>query len=820
MAPPLMNHRSSLEYKRRPYIAAMATMSTPQKIRVGRRYKKAQRVLPRVLLSIVLVYVVGLCVYFGKYRVRPRHHTAPELPAVLREGEIEMASARRLLCSAAPLREDDEGAGGESGGARIAASEAPTTTTTTTTQTITPIKRGSFLGQQKVFAPGPTRVAPGQDGGGAHPAARVFLLTGASASTPGTADLLSHFLAHYVARGGVPASHVLVVIHTRGGERGDDAAATRELVALCEAAGVFFEVWEGEALLFSAVAHHWEHHLANVADDNDWVVLADLDEHAQVTNEGMNLPQFFGKVDALGYSLVHGDWIDRVSDGGALIAPPRAEPSWPPPETNPSGSSSPMSDAFPLQCTINACDVKSKMTGESAGDYDNVKGPGPNGGGGGGVGESSLNGLRHYSTLAGVVGGGQRVYAHKALHPILDVRTLQDFGLDDVVTASRLTRDHVNAYPIPMKVNHYQWHERTTTQLTRRAREYAACNLLEQERETTRLLARIYANSEVMSDKVCPEISCYRAGAEPAAEKTPPPSAPGANSASSAVQQKKNHIPTLYGDGVGNGNALKGYGPERRVVIFSTVWNHVDGVSRTMKRLASHLKNRADSSVFVMSPDLTESDFAEASNSHRFHVSEVPAIPVPGRPEYKMAAPLQARQRAALETYAPHVVHVAAPDMLGHSGAFYTLVPIRPRRRGERRSLRTFAGASLRPPLGFNPRPRRLSTPPDAFELHPDIRSYGMALSGSMGRGLWRVLRVFVSHRVRHVFAVLQSRDARGAAAADAERVLLVVRRRRDAVVRRGGAPRGDGRPARADGVLPARDQHHGVFARAAVTDV
>jgi hypothetical protein len=57
-------------------------------------------------------------------------------------------------------------------------------------------------------------------------------------------------------------------------------------------------------------------------------------------------------------------------------------------------------------------------------------------------------------------------------------------------------------------------------------------------------------------------------------------------------------------------------------------------------------------------------------------------------------------------------------------GAFYTLVPIRPRRRGERRSLRTFAGASLRPgSLAFNPRPRRLSTPPDAFEIHPDVRS-------------------------------------------------------------------------------------------------
>ena len=50
------------------------------------------------------------------------------------------------------------------------------------------------------------------------------------------------------------------------------------------------------------------------------------------------------------------------------------------------------------------------------------------------------------------------------------------------------------------------------------------------------------------------------------------------------------------------------------------------------------------------------------------------------------------------------------------SGAFmFTLVPIRPRSRGERRSLRTLSsGASLRPrsPAGFNPdTPRRLSTP-------------------------------------------------------------------------------------------------------------
>ena len=59
-----------------------------------------------------------------------------------------------------------------------------------------------------------------------------------------------------------------------------------------------------------------------------------------------------------------------------------------------------------------------------------------------------------------------------------------------------------------------------------------------------------------------------------------------------------------------------------------------------------------------------------------------------------------------------------------------TLVPIRPRWRGKRRSLRTFnPGVSLRPPLGFNPdTPRRLSTPSDAFQLHPAIALYGTTL--------------------------------------------------------------------------------------------
>ena len=75
----------------------------------------------------------------------------------------------------------------------------------------------------------------------------------------------------------------------------------------------------------------------------------------------------------------------------------------------------------------------------------------------------------HYSTLVGVVGGGRRVLAHRAQYPILDARTLQDFGLDDVVGATRLMEDHEAAYPVPLKVMHYQWTASVEARLRARA---------------------------------------------------------------------------------------------------------------------------------------------------------------------------------------------------------------------------------------------------------------------------------------------------------------------------------------------------------------
>ena len=641
---------------------AYAKMSTPQKAKLGRRYRRAVRVVPRALALVVALYAAALLAYFGKYRVRPRHHTAPDLPAVLREGEIETSSARRLLCSAEPLRRRDP-ASANGGDDRAASSDADRDAPARGRRG-EPIKRGRFLGAPRAFQPPPDRepLLNATD-------ARVFLLTGASAASPGAADLLDHFLDHYVRRGGVPGEYVLVVVHTRGDI---DDEATRDIVARLEARHIFHEVWQGEALLFSTVAHRWEHHLAAAADDSDWVVVADLDEHVAVP--GDTVPGFLGKVDQMGYALVHGAWVDRLADGGVMANVPSAAAG--------AGRSESMAEAFPLQLRRRICaDPHHAEYAAGRGDFGgSVRGRGR----GGGVNTYALHGLHHYSTVAGVVGGGQRVFAHRAQFPILDVRTLQDFGVDDVVTAARLMEDHAAAYPIPLKVHHYQWTAGAEERLRERANKYEACHLLEQEETSRGLATRLRENGGVMSPGVCPEVRCYREGGDAASRVTAIASDSSSTVGSyvdrgegvaeetpaDADRREDDRAPVpIVGDGepVGNGGAPRGYGAERRVLIFASVWEHVDGVSRTMKRLAHHLKGRADSQVFVMSPDLVEADYREAAASDRFHVADVPHIPMPGRGEYKMAAPLQARQRHQLETFAPHVVHVAAPDMLGHS---------------------------------------------------------------------------------------------------------------------------------------------------------
>ena len=47
-------------------------------------------------------------------------------------------------------------------------------------------------------------------------------------------------------------------------------------------------------------------------------MVADLDEHVQPPG-GQTVPGFLGSVDEMGYSLVHGAWVDRLAETGELV---------------------------------------------------------------------------------------------------------------------------------------------------------------------------------------------------------------------------------------------------------------------------------------------------------------------------------------------------------------------------------------------------------------------------------------------------------------------------------------------------------------------
>ena len=108
-----------------------------------------------------------------------------------------------------------------------------------------------------------------------------------------------------------------------------------------------------------------------------------------------------------------------------------------------------------------------------------------------------------------------------------------------------------------------------------------------------------------------------------------------------------------------------------------------------------------------------------------------------------------------------------------------SLVPTRPRRRGERRSSRTspiLASLSARLSVSIpKDAPRRLTTPPisDAFELHPDVASYGQTPSGVLP------LRRGGAHVHAHLPPFLSRGGVVSRTAGDAERAEASVRRER-----------------------------------------
>jgi glycosyltransferase involved in cell wall biosynthesis len=99
-----------------------------------------------------------------------------------------------------------------------------------------------------------------------------------------------------------------------------------------------------------------------------------------------------------------------------------------------------------------------------------------------------------------------------------------------------------------------------------------------------------------------------------------------------------------------------------RVALVTGSYNYIqDGVALTLNRMVGFLRSRGVE-VLVFAPVGKVPAFA-----HQGQIVPVPSIPAPGRGEYRAALGLPRRPRERLLAFAPDILHIATPDLLGHA---------------------------------------------------------------------------------------------------------------------------------------------------------
>lgn len=98
-----------------------------------------------------------------------------------------------------------------------------------------------------------------------------------------------------------------------------------------------------------------------------------------------------------------------------------------------------------------------------------------------------------------------------------------------------------------------------------------------------------------------------------------------------------------------------------RVALFSGNYNYVrDGANQALNRLVEYLL-RQGVKVRVYSPTVKNPAFPATGD-----LVDIPAIPIPGRSEYRLPISLAARVRRDLRQFNPNVVHISSPDFVSH----------------------------------------------------------------------------------------------------------------------------------------------------------
>ena len=98
-----------------------------------------------------------------------------------------------------------------------------------------------------------------------------------------------------------------------------------------------------------------------------------------------------------------------------------------------------------------------------------------------------------------------------------------------------------------------------------------------------------------------------------------------------------------------------------RVALFSGNYDCVrDGANQALNRLVAYLLHRMRAEVRIYSPTAPRKAFESVGD-----VRSVRSISIPGRPEYRVALGFPRAVREDFEAFAPDIVHLSAPDLLG-----------------------------------------------------------------------------------------------------------------------------------------------------------
>ena len=98
-----------------------------------------------------------------------------------------------------------------------------------------------------------------------------------------------------------------------------------------------------------------------------------------------------------------------------------------------------------------------------------------------------------------------------------------------------------------------------------------------------------------------------------------------------------------------------------RIALFSGNYNYVrDGANQALNRLVDYLL-RQGVHVRVYSPTTDTPAFEPTGE-----LVSIPSMPIPGRPEYRLGLGLSQNVRRDLAEFKPNIVHIAAPDVIGH----------------------------------------------------------------------------------------------------------------------------------------------------------